>query len=48
MKDNELVMEYAIRFNKILKGIDYNENFTQKMKVRKFINGLMDRLAKLI
>jgi len=41
------VAEYVTRFNKILKEVDYNGNYTQKMKVRKFINDLMDRLAEL-
>ena len=48
MENDESVIEYATRFNKILKGVDYNENYTHKMKVRKFLNGLINRLAELI
>ena len=47
MEDDETVADYTIRFNKVLKGVDYNNNFTVKMKVRKFINSLTDRLAEL-
>jgi len=47
MEDDETVRDYAIRFNKVLKGVDYNNNFTQKIKVRKFINDFTDRLAEL-
>ncbi len=47
MKEDELIVEYVIRFNKILKRVNYNNNFTQKIKVRKFVNDLTDRLAKL-
>ena len=47
MEDDERVADYATRFNKVLKGVDYNNNFTVKMRVRKFINGLTDRLAEL-
>ncbi len=48
MEKNESVVEYAIRFNKVLREVNYNNDFTQKMKVRKFINGLTDRLAELV
>jgi len=41
------VVKYAIRFNKILKKVNYNENYIHKMKVRKFINSLTDRLVEL-
>src|SRR6266498_2587530 len=47
MEDDERVADYAIRFNKVLKGVDYNNNFTVKMRVRKFINGLTNRIAEL-
>ncbi len=47
MEDDERVADYATRFNKVLKGVDYNNNFTIKMRVWKFINGLTDRLAEL-
>ena len=47
MEDDETVADYAIRFSKVLKGVDYNNNFTVKMRVRKFINSLTDRLAEL-
>ncbi len=47
MEDDERVADYATRFNKILKKVDYNNNFTIKMRVWKFINGLIDRLAEL-
>ncbi len=48
MENDETVKNYTIKFNKVLKGVDYNNNFTQKMKVRKFINSLTDRLAELV
>ena len=47
MEDDETVADYATRFNKVLKGVDYNNNFTVKMRVWKFINSLTDRLAEL-
>ncbi len=47
MEEDETVVEYAIRFNKILKGVDYNNNFTQKIKIRKFVNSLTDKLVEL-
>ena len=42
-----MVMDYTTRFNKVLKGVDYNNNFTIKMRVQKFINSLTDRLVEL-
>ncbi len=48
IEDDELVAEYVTKFSKILKGVDYNRNYIQKMKVRKFINSLTNRLAELI
>ena len=47
IKDDKTVGDYITIFNKILKGVDYNNNFTQKIKVRKFINDFTNRLAEL-
>ncbi len=47
MEDDEIVAEYTVRFNKVLKRVDYNGNFTQKIKVRKFINDLTNKLVEL-
>ncbi len=48
MKNYKLVAEYTFRFNKILKEVDYDENFINKVKVKKFINNLTDKLVKLM
>ncbi len=48
MKDDKIIVKYIVRFQKVLKEINYKKTFIKKIKIRKFISNLLEKLAELI